>query len=125
MTSQFQRTGLPCTILFVDVCGSSKIYETLGNARAQAVIAKSLGLLSQCVTDHQGTVVKNIGDELMCTFSVAHDAAAAEISAHVAIEPEARDEPAPPKKPRRNPGAKTAENIVSVLGPRAPPDSSR
>ena len=43
MTSQFQRTGLPCTILFVDVCGSTQIYETLGNARAQAVIAKSLG----------------------------------------------------------------------------------
>jgi len=40
MTSQrqFQRTGLPCTILFVDVCGSTQIYETLGNARAQAVL---------------------------------------------------------------------------------------
>ena len=31
-TSQFQRTGLPCTILFVDVCGSTQLYETLGNA---------------------------------------------------------------------------------------------
>jgi class 3 adenylate cyclase len=80
MVSQFQRTGLPCTILFVDVCGSSKIYETLGNARAQAVIAKSLGLLSQCATHHQGTVVKNIGDELMCTFSIAHDAAEAAVA---------------------------------------------
>ena len=79
MTSQFQRTGLPCTILFVDVCGSSKIYETLGNARAQAVIVKSLALLSQCATHHQGTVVKNIGDELMCTFSIAHDAAEAAV----------------------------------------------
>ncbi len=80
MTSQFQRTGLPCTILFVDVCGSTKIYETLGNARAQAVIAKSLGLLSQSATRHQGTVVKNIGDELMCTFSIAHDAAEAAVA---------------------------------------------
>jgi adenylate cyclase len=80
MTSQFQRTGLPCTILFVDVCGSTKIYETLGNARAQAVIAKSLGLLSQSATRHQGTVVKNIGDELMCTFSIAHDAAEAGVA---------------------------------------------
>jgi len=49
----------------------------------------------------------------------AYDAAAAEISAHVAIEPHAEpDESAPPKKPRRNPGAKTAENIASVLGPK-------
>ena len=43
-SSQVQRTGLPRTVLFVDVCGSTKLYETLGNARAQAVIAKrSLG----------------------------------------------------------------------------------
>src|SRR5436190_22605497 len=80
MTSQFQRTGPPCTILFVDVCGSTKIYEALGNARAQAVIAKSLGLLSQSATRNQGTVVKSIGDELMCTFAIAHDAAEAAVA---------------------------------------------
>jgi hypothetical protein len=56
----------------------------------------------------------------------AHDAAAAEIAAHVAAEPEAEPEgPASPKKPRRNPGAKTAENIASVLGPGRAPDSGR
>ena len=46
-SSQVQRTGLPCTILFVDVCGSTKLYETLGNARAQAIIAKTLAILSR------------------------------------------------------------------------------
>src|SRR5258708_1471238 len=47
MTSQVQRTGLPRTVLFVDVCGSTKLYETLGNARAQAIIGKTLDILSQ------------------------------------------------------------------------------
>ena len=74
-TSQFQRTGLPCTILFVDVCGSTQLYETLGNARAQAIIAKSLAVLSQSATRHLGTIIKTIGDEVMCSFTTARDAA--------------------------------------------------
>jgi class 3 adenylate cyclase len=80
MTSQFQRTGIPCTVLFVDVCGSTGLYDTLGNARAQAVIAKTLGLLSRSAIRHTGTIVKNIGDELMCTFAIAHDAAEAAVA---------------------------------------------
>ena len=79
-TSQFQRTGLPCTILFVDVCGSTQLYETLGNARAQAIIARTLGILSQAATRHVGTVIKTIGDEVMCSFTTARDAA------HAAVE---------------------------------------
>ena len=43
-SSQVQRTGLPRTVLFVDISGSTKLYETLGNARAQAVIAKTLAI---------------------------------------------------------------------------------
>ena len=78
-TSQFQRTGLPCTILFVDVCGSTQLYETLGNARAQAIIAKVLAILSQAATRHLGTIIKTIGDEVMCTFSTARDAALAAV----------------------------------------------
>jgi adenylate cyclase len=78
-TSQFQRTGLPCTILFVDVCDSSQIYETLGNARAQAIIAKTLDVLSRAATRHVGTIIKTIGDEVMCSFTTARDAAHAAV----------------------------------------------
>ena len=78
-TSQFQRTGLPCTILFVDVCGSTQLYDALGNARAQAIIAKTLAILSQSATRHLGTVIKTIGDSVMCTFTTARDAANAAV----------------------------------------------
>jgi adenylate cyclase len=78
-TSQFQRTGLPCTILFVDVCGSTQLYDALGNARAQAIIAKTLAILSQTATRHLGTVIKTIGDSVMCTFTTARDAANAAV----------------------------------------------
>jgi adenylate cyclase len=78
-SSQVQRTGLPRTVLFVDVCGSTKLYELLGNARAQAVIAKLLAMMSECATRNLGTVVKTIGDEVMCTFSSAREAAEAAV----------------------------------------------
>lgn len=78
-TSQFQRTGLPCTILFVDICGSTQLYETLGNARAQSIIAKTLAVLSESATRHLGTIIKTIGDEVMCTFTTARDAAQAAV----------------------------------------------
>jgi adenylate cyclase len=61
-----QSTNL--AILFADVSGSTKLYETLGNTRAETVISKTLDVLRQSASRHQGTVVKNIGDELMCTF---------------------------------------------------------
>jgi adenylate cyclase len=61
-----QSTNL--AILFADVSGSTKLYETLGNTRAETIISKSLDVLRQSAARHQGNVVKNIGDELMCTF---------------------------------------------------------
>jgi len=75
--SPARRTGLPCTVLCVDVCGSTKLYDALGNTRALAVIGKALALLSQAAIRHSGTIVKTIGDELMCTFSTVGDAAIA------------------------------------------------
>jgi class 3 adenylate cyclase len=77
MYSHVRRTGLPCTVLCVDVCGSTKLYDALGNTRALAVIGKALALLSQAASRNRGTIVKTIGDELMCTFSRLRDAAVA------------------------------------------------
>lgn len=79
MSSDAGNTGLWHTILFVDVCGSTKLYEQLGNTRAQSIIAKTLALLSQAAVRNQGTVVKSIGDEVMCTFPMAHNAVAASL----------------------------------------------
>lgn len=74
MNSEAGNTGLWHTILFVDVCGSTKLYETLGNTRAQSIISKTLSILSQAAANHGGTVVKSIGDEVMCTFPMPHNA---------------------------------------------------
>jgi adenylate cyclase len=69
-----KRTGHPCAILFVDLFGSSELYQALGNARAHAAIGKTLGLLTQAVGRHCGDVVKTIGDGAMCVFASARHA---------------------------------------------------
>jgi class 3 adenylate cyclase len=69
-----KRTGHPCAILFADMFGSAELYETLGNARAQAIIAETLRLLSEATVRHCGEVIKMLGDGAMCIFSSARDA---------------------------------------------------
>lgn len=59
---------MECTILFADVCGSTRLYERLGDEEAQIVIAKVLDVLTNVTGRNGGTVIKSIGDEIMCTF---------------------------------------------------------
>ena len=55
------------------------IYEALGNVRAQTIIAETLSLLSRSAVQHVGTIVKTIGDALMCQFSAVADAMKASV----------------------------------------------
>lgn len=58
-------------ILFADISGSTKLFETLGDDRARAITSRCLNLLSQITTQHKGRVIKTIGDEIMCTLPTA------------------------------------------------------
>lgn len=81
-----QHTGLSKTILFVDICGSTKLYDALGNTQAQAVISKALALFSQSAMRNKGTIVKSIGDEIMCTFATPNAAAEAAVDMQRALK---------------------------------------
>ena len=69
-------------ILFADVSGSTKLFETLGDATARVKVAECLESLSEVTRNHSGTVIKTIGDEIMCTFPTAKDAAEAACEMH-------------------------------------------
>ena len=56
------------TILFADVSGSTRLFETRGDEMARRLIAAVLGALAEVTAGHGGTVIKTIGDEIMCTF---------------------------------------------------------
>lgn len=55
-----------CTIMFIDIAGSTKLYEEYGDTLAQDSIARCLIRLSEIIKRHKGTVVKFIGDEILC-----------------------------------------------------------
>jgi adenylate cyclase len=63
MPSLVQRT-----VLFVDLRGSTGLFETLGNAQAASVVTHSVSLMAQIVKSCGGTVVKTLGDGLMAVF---------------------------------------------------------
>jgi class 3 adenylate cyclase len=58
-------------VLFADVCDSTTIYESLGDAKALAAIGRLFGVLSAKVRAYGGTIVKTLGDGMVCQFDLA------------------------------------------------------
>jgi len=73
-------------VLFADVSRSTRLYETLGDHTAQGLVATCLTALSTVADRHGGTVIKTIGDEIMCTFPDATLAVEAARAMQRAIE---------------------------------------
>ncbi len=54
--------------LFSDLRGSTALYERVGDARAFNMVREHFALLASIVRDHDGAVVKTIGDAVMAAF---------------------------------------------------------
>ncbi len=63
------------TVLFSDIVGSSKLYQKLGNTKAEEKIHFTIQTLAACAHHYSGKVIKTIGDEIMCSFAELSDAA--------------------------------------------------
>lgn len=61
-------------VLFADICGSTALYANLGDDLARQLIARCITTIASKVSVYQGTLVKTIGDEIMCTFPSAEAA---------------------------------------------------
>ena len=55
-------------VLFADISESTRLYETMGNDSARAVVARCLSVLSKVTEHYRGQVVKTLGDSVMCIF---------------------------------------------------------
>ncbi len=73
-------------ILFADISGSTRLFEVLGDSTARVTISETLDHLTEIVHAHKGTVIKTIGDEIMCTFPDANEAATASCEMHEDLE---------------------------------------
>jgi len=61
-------------IMFADVAGSTRLYERLGDQQANQIINGAIQFVSNIINQHQGVIVKTIGDEVMCRFSCVDNA---------------------------------------------------
>ncbi len=62
------RPTATVVVLFADVVGSTKLYDTFGDATAKQMIDECLAVLRGVVLQYGGRVIKTIGDEIMCVL---------------------------------------------------------
>ena len=72
-----------CAIMFADIAGSTRLYNQLGDDKAEFIISTRLAIMCSITSNYNGRVIKNIGDEIMCQFPSAEDAALAATEMHV------------------------------------------
>ena len=72
-------------IMFADISGSTRLFEILGDATARVTVSETLELLTKVIHLHNGTVIKTIGDEIMCQFARATDAVSAARAIQLAV----------------------------------------
>ena len=56
------------SVLFADISGSTKLYDTLGDTQAKTLIDECIGIMRSIVARYNGRVIKTIGDEVMCVL---------------------------------------------------------
>ena len=57
------------TVLLVDVCDSTRLYESMGDEAAFREVRGCLDLFEKAVTANDGEVAKAVGDGLICVFA--------------------------------------------------------
>lgn len=81
-----RRKTINCIVMFADVVGSTTIYENLGDELARERIYGALNILIAIISQHQGTLVKTMGDEILVYFTDADMAILAARSIQEAME---------------------------------------
>ncbi len=80
------------TVVFADLVGSTRLYESLGDAAASRFVTQLITTLGKTFESHDGRVVKLLGDGLFVLFSNEADA----LAACVAVQQNLRDHPVYP-----------------------------
>lgn len=78
-------------ILFADISGSTALYDKLGDELARQLVARCISIMSSGITIYRGTLVKTLGDEIMCTFPSAEAALRAACEMQMAIKTDSQN----------------------------------
>ncbi len=68
------------TLMFSDLKGSTALYERIGDAAAYHLVRDHFAFLAEQVREHQGAIVKTIGDAVMAAFADPADAVKAALA---------------------------------------------
>ncbi|HEX3498021.1 MAG TPA: adenylate/guanylate cyclase domain-containing protein [Stellaceae bacterium] len=68
------------TLMFTDLAGSTALYERIGDGPAYRLVRDHFAFLAGAVRQHNGTLVKTIGDAVMAAFSDPADAVRAALA---------------------------------------------
>lgn len=55
-------------VLFADIAGSTKLYDTFGDTQAKLMVDECISIMRAIVAQYGGRVIKTIGDEVMCVL---------------------------------------------------------
>lgn len=67
-------------LMFTDLKGSTNLYQRIGDASAFHLVREHFAFLTEAVRQHDGAVVKTIGDAVMASFARPADAVAAALA---------------------------------------------
>jgi class 3 adenylate cyclase len=74
------------TLMFTDLKGSTAFYNRVGDATAYRLVRRHFEFLARIVREHNGTIVKTIGDAVMAAFTEPPDAVRAAQSVQTGVK---------------------------------------
>ncbi len=83
---------LEVAILFADVVGSTQLYDKFGDTKASETVALCLDVMKEATYQFNGSVIKTIGDEVMCTFPSVDEAMGAAAMMQTRITADSKQE---------------------------------
>ncbi len=72
-------------LLFSDLKGSTALYQAIGDANAYRLVRDHFAVLAEAIRDHDGAIVKTIGDAVMAAFVAPAQAVAAALDIQARI----------------------------------------
>ncbi|MEN8132612.1 MAG: adenylate/guanylate cyclase domain-containing protein [Pseudomonadota bacterium] len=86
-----QKT-IESAVMFADISDSTRLYESLGDRKAQSIISQCLTRMINICRRQSGVLIKTVGDEIMCRFPTVNEAVLAAQTINQALENEISSE---------------------------------
>ncbi|MEQ1518677.1 MAG: adenylate/guanylate cyclase domain-containing protein [Usitatibacteraceae bacterium] len=81
----FMEKEIEGAVMFADVSGSTKLYDSVGDKVAYAAVKQCVDAFIEATLKNEGRVIKTIGDEVMAVFPTANGASIAAIDMQTAM----------------------------------------